>query len=140
MEIVCLLPCKHSEGFYCWGLVMVGQVADLVSSEMASRVEDFDCVVGVVVEMAMKVEGSDFEVVAANFVADFVGKDNSDRMEDIDNIEKISHKDFVPLVPTVEIEVEVEAKVAAKNSSLVGVEDTFDCLISDFVPPTKVFL
>ena len=48
-------------------------------------------------------------------------------MEDIDNIEKISHKDFVLLVPMVEIEVEVEAKAAAKNFSLVGAEDTFDC-------------
>jgi hypothetical protein len=50
-------------------------------------------------------------------------------MEDIDNIEKISHKDFVLLVPKVEIEIEieVEAKVAAKNSNLVGAEDTFDC-------------
>ena len=91
---------------------------------MTTRVEDFDFVVEVVVEMAMKVEGSDFEVV----VVDFVGEDNSDKMEDIGNIGKISHKDFVPLVPTVEIdtEIEVEAKVAAKNSNLVGVEDTFD--------------
>ena len=58
-------------------------------------------------------------------------------MEDMDTIEKISHKDFVLLVSTVEIEIEfmakfeieidVEAKVAAKNSNLVGVEDTFDC-------------
>jgi len=62
-------------------------------------------------------------------VAECVGEDNSDMMEDIGNIEKISHKDFVLLVPMVEIEieVEVEAKVAAKNSSLVGAEDTFDC-------------
>ena len=85
MEIVVLLPCKHSEGFYCWVLVMVGQVVDLVSAKTAVRVEDFDFVVEVV-EMAMKVEGSDFEVVAADFVADYVGEDNSDKMEDIDNI------------------------------------------------------
>ena len=125
MEIVFLLPCKHYEGFYNWGLVMGGQVTDLVFAEMAARVEDFDFVV----EMAMKVEGSDFEVVAADFVAEFVGEDNFDRMEDIDNIEQISHKDFVPLVPMVEIgtDFEVEAKVAAKNSSLVWAEDTFDC-------------
>ena len=133
MEIVFLIPCKHYEGFYCWGLVMVGQVADLVSTEMAVRVEDFDFVVEVVVEMAMKVEGSDFEVVVVDFVADFVGEDNSDRMKDTDNIEQIYHRDFVPLVPTVEIdieievEVEVEAKDAAKNSNLVEVEGTFDC-------------
>ena len=80
-----------------------------------------------VVEMVMKVEGSDFEVVAADFVVECVGEDNSDMMEDIDNIEKISHKDFVLLVPTVEIEIEVEAKVSTKNSNLVGAEDTFDC-------------
>ena len=99
----------------------------MVSAEMAIRVEDFGFVVEVVVEMAMKVEGSDFEVVAVDFVVDSVGEDNSDRLEDIDNIEQISHKDFLPLVPTVEIEVEVEAKIAAKNSSLVGAEDTLDC-------------
>ena len=58
-----------------------------------------------------------------------MGDDNSDRMEGIDNIEQISHKYFVPIFPTVEIdiEIEVEAKVAAKNSSLVGAEDTLDC-------------
>ena len=77
------------------------------------------------------------EVVAADFVVECVGEDNYDMMENIDNIEKISHKDFVLLVPTVEIEIEVEVKVeieigvevkvAAKNSNLVGAEDTFDC-------------
>ena len=122
MEIVVLPPCKYSEDFYCWGLVMVGQVADLVSAEMAVRVEDF----GLVVEMVMKVEGSNFEIVAAGFVVECVGEDNSDMMEDIGNIEKISHNDFVLLVPTIEIEIEVEAKVSAKNYNLVGVEDTFD--------------
>jgi len=58
---------------------------------MAVRVEDF----GFVVEMVMKVEGFDFEVVAADFVVEFVGEDNSDMMEDIGNIEglyKISLK------------------------------------------------
>lgn len=48
---------------------MVGQVADLVSAKMAVRVEDF----GFVVEMVMKVEGYHFEVVAADFVVEFVG-------------------------------------------------------------------
>ena len=50
-------------------------------------------------------------------------------MEDIGNIEKISHKDFVLLVPMVEIDIEfeVEVNVAAKNSNLVGVENTLDC-------------
>ena len=99
---------------------MVGQVADLVYAEMVVKVGDFGFVVEIVVERVMKVEGYDF-------VADCVGEDNVDMMEDIDNIEKISHKDFVLLVPTVEIEIEVEAKVASKNSNLVGAEDTFDC-------------
>jgi len=88
---------------------MVGQVVDLVSAEMAVRVEDFGFVVefvlDFVMEMVMKVEGSDFEVVATNFVVECVRKDNYDMMEDIDNIEKISHKDFVLLVPKVEIEI-----------------------------------
>ena len=105
MEIVVLPPCKYSEDYYCWGLAMVGQVADLVSFEMAVRVKDFGFVVNIVVETVMKVEGSDFEVVAVDFVAECVGEDNFDMMEDIDNIEKISHKDFVLLVPTVEIEI-----------------------------------
>ena len=61
--------------------------------------------------MVMKVEGSAFEVVVANFVAECVWEDNSNMMEGIGNIEKISHKDFVLLVPMVEIEIEVEAKV-----------------------------
>jgi len=83
----------------------------------------------VVLEMTMKVEDSDFEVVVADFVADFVGEDNSDGMEDIDNIEQICHKDFVPLMPMLEIdtEIEVEPTVVAKNSSLVGAKDTLDC-------------
>ena len=110
MEIVVLIPCKHSEGFYYWGLAMVRQVTDLVFVEMEARVEDFDFVVEVVVEMAMKIEGSDFEVVVADFIVNYVGENNFDRMEDIDNIEKISHKDFVLLVPKVEIEIKVEAK------------------------------
>jgi len=115
---------------------MVGQVANLVFAEMVVRVEDFGFevevagfVVEFVVEMVVKVEGSNFEVVATDFVVEFVGEDNFDMMEDIDNIEKIFHKDFVLLEPKVniEIQVEVEAKVAANNSNLVEAEDTFDC-------------
>jgi len=106
-------------------LATVELIVDLVFVEMEVRVEDFDFVVEVVVEMEMKGEGFDLEVMATNFV----GEDSSDKMEDIDNIEKISHKDFVPLVPIVEIdtEIEVEAKVAANNSNLVGVVNTLDC-------------
>ena len=107
---------------------MVGLVVDLVFVEMEVRVEDFDFVVEVVVEMAMKGEGFDLEVVVVDFSAVFVGEDSSDKMGDIDN-EQISHKDFVPLVPMVEIdtEFEVEAKVVAKNSSLAGAKNTLDC-------------
>ena len=123
MEIVVLPPCKYSEDFYCWGLVMVGQVADFIFVEMVVRVEYF----GFVVEMIIKLERYDFEVVAVDFVVECVGKDNSDMTEDIDNIEKISHKEFALLKPKVEIEIEVEAKVAAKDSNFVGTEDTFDC-------------
>ena len=107
------------------------KVADLVFAEMAVRVEDFGFVVeffvDFVVEMVMKVEGFDFEVIVADFVVEYVGEDNSNMMEDIDIIEKISLMDFVLLVPMVEIEIEVEAKVSTKNSNLVGAEDTFDC-------------
>ena len=100
---------------------MVGLVVDLASVEMEARVEDFDFVEEVVVvEMVMKVVGFDLE--ALDFVVGFVGEDSPDRMEDIDNIEQISHNDFVPLVPMVEIDTdfEVEGKVATTNSSLVG--------------------
>jgi len=108
---------------------MVGLVVDLAFVEMEVRVEDFDFVE----EMAMKGEGSDLEVVVVDFVVDFVGEDNSDNMEDIDNIEHISHKYFVPLVPMVEIDIDFEveakdiAKVIAKNSNLVGAENSLDC-------------
>lgn len=91
--------------------------------------EHFDFVVEVVVEIVMKVDGFDLEVVVADFAANFVGEDSSDKMEDIDNIEQISHKDFLLLVPMIEIDtkIEVEAKVVAKNSNLVGDENTLDC-------------
>ena len=56
---------------------MVGQVADLVSTEMAVRVEDFGFVVEIVVEMVMKAVGFDLEFV------DFV---DFEKMEDNDNI------------------------------------------------------
>ena len=77
---------------------MVRLVVHLAFVEMELRVEDFYFVEEViVVEMAMKGKGFDLEVV----VVDFVGEDNSNKMEDIDNIEQISHKDFVPLVPMI---------------------------------------
>jgi len=108
---------------------MVGLVVDLAFVEIELRVEEFDLVVEVVVEMAMKGEGFDLEVMIVDFVVGFLREDSSDKMEDIDNIEQISHKDFVPLVPMVEIDTnfEIEAKVAAKNSNLVGAENSLDC-------------
>jgi len=44
-------------------------------------------------------------------------------------LRKIFYKDFVTLVSMVEIDTdfEVEAKVVAKNSNLVGVENSLDC-------------
>lgn len=106
---------------------MVGKVVDLVSAEMVVRVEDFGSVMDFFLEMVMKLKGYDFEVMAADFVVECVGEDNSDMMEDIDNIEKISHKDFVLLVPKVEIDIEIEAKVVAKNYNLMGAENTSNC-------------
>ena len=108
---------------------MVGLVVYLVFVEMEVRVEDFDFVVEVVVEMEMKGEGFDLEVEVTDFAANFVGEDSSNKMEDIDNIEQISHKDFVPLVPMIEIDTdfEVEAKVVSKNSNLVEAQNSLDC-------------
>ena len=76
---------------------MVGQVADLVFVGMTMKVVYFGFGVGVV-----------------DFVEEFVG-------DDIDITEKIFHRDFSFLEP----KVEIEAKVAAKNSSFVGAEYTF---------------
>ena len=52
--------------------------------------------------------------------------DMRDKKVDIDNTGRTFHKDFVLLVPKVEIDFEIGAKVAAKNSNLVGVDYTFD--------------
>jgi len=89
---------------------MVGQVADLVSAEAVVGVRDFGFVVEVVVEMETKVKGYDFEVVAAGFVIDYVGEDNSDKMEDIDNIEKISHKYFHSLCPQLRLRLRLRLR------------------------------
>ena len=45
-------------------------------------------------------------------------------MEDIDRIEQISHKDFACFASMLEKHFEVEAKVVAKDSNLVGVENS----------------
>ena len=73
----------------------------------------------------------DFDVVdfVEGFVEDFVEEGNLDmvdRMVDIDNTGGIFHRDFVLLVPKFEIDFGIGAKVAAKNSNLVGVDYTTD--------------
>ena len=110
---------------------------------MVVRVEDFGFVVefvaNFVVEMVVKVDSSDFEVVTTDFVVECVGKDNSSVMEDIHNIEKKFLKDFVLLEPKVEIEIEVEAKVANRNSNLVGAKDTFFVKSLILLPPPRSY-
>ena len=99
---------------------MAGKKVGLTSVGMEARVENLDSVekVVVVVEMAMKVVDFDLEVVE---LVDF------EKMEDIDKIEKISHKDFAYLVPMIEMDFEVGTKVVAKDSNLVGVESSWGC-------------
>ena len=115
METVGLLSCMCSEDFYCWGLVWVGQVTDFFSEEMVMEVIDFDVVY--------------FEDFVENFFEFFFEKGNMDvvdRMVDIDNTESIFHRDFVLLVPKFEIDFGIGAKVATKNSNLVGFDYTSD--------------
>ena len=69
-------------------------------------------------EMAMIVVGFDLEVV------ELVG---FEKMEDIDRIERISHKDFAYLVSMIEMDFVVGAKVVAKDSNLVGFESSSSC-------------
>ena len=83
---------------------------------VGERVENLDSVERVVVdEMAMIVVGFDLEVV------ELVG---FEKMEDIDRIEQISHKDFAYLASMIEKDFEVGIKVVAKDSNLVGVENS----------------
>ena len=96
------------------GFVLARQVIGLVSEEMVMEVVDFD---------------SNFEVVDS--AKDFVEEeslnmlDMRDQRVDIDNTGRTFHKDFALLEPKIEIDFEIGAKVAAKNSSLVGVDYTF---------------
>ena len=95
----------YSEDFYCWGLVWVEPEIDLILEGMVMEVVDFDVV--------------DFE----DFVEDFVVEENVDivdKMVDIDSTESIFHRDFVLLVSKFEIDFGIGAKVATKNSNLVG--------------------
>ena len=98
---------------------MAGKVIDLSFVGMEARVGNLDSVEKVVVvEMAMKVVDLGLEVVV---LVDF------EKMEDIDKIEQISHKDFAYLVPMIEMDFEVGTKVVAKDSNLVGVESSWGC-------------
>jgi len=128
----------YSEGSYYWGLVWVEPEIDFIFEGMVMEVVDFD-VVGSddVVEDFVENFVEDFE---ENFVEDFEDKnvDMVDRMVDTDSMESIFHRDFVFLVPKIEIDFEIGAKVAAKNSK-VEVDYTFDhgILVSEI--PAKVF-
>ena len=96
---------------------MAGKVVDLSSVGMGARVENLDFVekVVVVVKMAMTVVDFDLEVVELV---------DSKKMEDIDKIEQISHKDFAYLVPMIEKDFEVGTKIVANGSNLVGFESS----------------
>ena len=126
MGIVGLLSCMCSEDFYCWGLVWVEKETDFISEEMVMGVVDFDVV------------GSEDSV--EDFVEDFEEKNVGmvDRMVDTDSMESIFHRDFVFLMPKIEIDFEIGAKVAAKNSK-VEVDYTFDHGILVSGVPAKVF-
>ena len=130
MEIVVLLRYMYSEGSYYWGLVWAELVIDWIFEGMVMEVVDFDEV------------GSDdvVENFVENFVEDFEENfvDMVDRMVDTDNIESIFHRDFVFLVPKLEIDFEIEAKVAANNSK-VEVGYTFDHGILVFEVLAKAF-
>jgi len=124
----------YSESFYYWGLVWAELEIDWIFEGMVMEVVDFDEVGSDdVVENFVE----DFE---ENFVEDFEDKnvDMVDRMVDTDSMESIFHRDFVFLVPKIEIDFEIGAKVAAKNSK-VEVDYTIDhgILVSEI--PAKVF-
>ena len=130
MENVGILSCIYSEDFYYWGLVWAELVIDWIFEGMVMDVVDF-------YEIGSDDVVEDFE---GNFVEDFEDKnvDMVDRMVGTDNMESIFHRDFVFLVPKIEIDFEIGAKVAAKNSK-VEVDYTFDHGILVFEVPAKVF-
>ena len=92
----------YSDGFNFWGLVLVGQVTDLIFEEMVMEVVDFDFVDSA--EDFVEEESLDM-------------MDMMDKMVDIDNTGRTFHKDFVLLEPKVEIDFEIGAKVVAKSSN-----------------------
>jgi len=95
---------------------MAGKEVDLTSVGMEARVENLDSVEKVVVvEMVMIIVDFDMEIVK---LVDL------EKMEDIDKIEKIFHKDFACLVPMFEKDFEIGTKIVAKDSNLVGFESS----------------
>ena len=115
--MVDLPSCKHFEGSYYWDLVMDEREVDLTSVGIEARVENFDFVEEVVVVegMAMIIVDLDLEVGELS---------DSEMMEDIDRIEQVSHKDFACFATMLEKHFVVEAKVVAKDSNLVGIENS----------------
>ena len=134
MEIVVLLSCMYSKGSYYWGLVWAELEIDWIFEGMVVEVVDFD-------EIGSDDVVEDFvEDFEENFVEDFEDKnvDMVDRMVDTYNMESIFHRDLVILVPKLEIDFEIGAKIAAKNSK-VEVDYTFDHGILVSEVPAKVF-
>ena len=110
--MVDLPSCKHFEGSYYLDWVMVEREVDLTS---AGRVENFDFVEEVVVVEDMAMIAIDFDLEIGELA-------DSERMEDIDRIGQISHKDFACFATMLEKHFDFEAKVVAKDSNLVGIE------------------
>jgi len=128
----------YSEGSYYWGLVWAELAIDWIFEGMVMEVVDFDEVGSDdVVEDFVENFVEDFE---ENFFGNFEDKnvDMVDRMVDTDNMESIFHRDLVILVPKLEIDFEIGAKVAAKNSK-VEVDYTFDHGILVFEVLAKAF-
>ena len=105
---------KHFEDSYYLDWVMAEREVDLTS---AGRVENFDFVEEVVVVEDMAMIAVDFDLEIGELA-------DSERMEDIDRIGQISHKDFACFATMLEKHFEVEAKVVAKDSNLVGIENS----------------
>ena len=112
--MVDLPSCKHFEGSYYLDWVMAEREVDLTS---ARRVENFDFVEVVVVVEGMAMIAVDFDLEIGELA-------DSERMEDIDRIGQISHKDFACFATMLEKHFEFEAKVVAKDSNLVGIENS----------------
>ena len=112
--MVDLPSCNHFEDSYYLDWVMAEREVDLTS---AGRVENFDFVEVVVVVEGMAMIAVDFDLEIGELA-------DSERMEDIDRIGQISHKDFACFATMLEKHFDFEAKVVAKDSNLVGIENS----------------